>query len=271
MPAERRFAKRILSCGNLLDKACFQMQRDYALKKLMDRENERLRQRLFNKENKVGKKPTTDYGRHLTSEENLQALALVEWKTAMKEVFASNAFKERRKLLDDEEKQLALEEKEREKQQRKDEQEEKKREKEREKERLQEEKRQEKEQIKRLKGRKRRDRQQNVKRRRRRREWRPDSQKNFPKEKQDPSTKKKAESSDDDEDYESVEDVIDDVPAETTVPQSEATAPPKPRPLPRPLHPRMTVKAATANALLQEMGPVRRSRRNQEKANEGCA
>jgi hypothetical protein len=44
-----------LKLRNLLDKTCFQMQRDYALKKLMDRENERLRQQLFNKK-KIRKK-----------------------------------------------------------------------------------------------------------------------------------------------------------------------------------------------------------------------
>jgi len=39
-----------------LDRACFQMERDYALKVLMDKENERLRARLYDKSRKPSKK-----------------------------------------------------------------------------------------------------------------------------------------------------------------------------------------------------------------------
>ncbi|KAJ3510025.1 hypothetical protein NLJ89_g4909 [Agrocybe chaxingu] len=100
---------------NLLDKSCMQMQRDYALKKLMDRENECLRQRLFDKENKPSKKKKTNLQRHLTSEENLAELALDEWKSAMKILFASDGFKAHKKSLADKQKAAELEEKENEK------------------------------------------------------------------------------------------------------------------------------------------------------------
>lgn len=100
---------------NVLDEACFQMQRDYALKRLMDHENERLRKRLFEKPNKPNKKLTSGFARHMTSEENLLALAREVWQLKMKEVFRSEKFKARKDLYDDHVRQEANAEKEREK------------------------------------------------------------------------------------------------------------------------------------------------------------
>lgn len=80
----------------LLDKARYQMEKDYALKKLMELENERLRKRLYNKSNKPGKRQKTGFARHMTSEENLEALARDVWVSAMKEIFKDPVFKQQR-------------------------------------------------------------------------------------------------------------------------------------------------------------------------------
>ena len=98
----------------LLDQACYQMQKDHAFKKLMDSENERLRKQLYNRQNKPKKKQATGFARHMTSEENLVALAREEWQAAMKEVFKNPVFKERREKYDRYCKEIAAKEKERE-------------------------------------------------------------------------------------------------------------------------------------------------------------
>lgn len=84
----------------LLDQARYQMQKDYALKKLMDKENEELRDRLYNKKNKPGKKEKTGFARHMTAEENLAELAKDEWAAVMKQIFKDPIFKERRVQCD---------------------------------------------------------------------------------------------------------------------------------------------------------------------------
>jgi hypothetical protein len=89
-----------LQLRELLEQARFQMQRDYALKKLMEKENERLRQRLFNKTNKPKNKQSTGHARHMTSEEVLEELAREDWQAAMKEVFKSDVFKQRKRAYD---------------------------------------------------------------------------------------------------------------------------------------------------------------------------
>lgn len=109
------FIAQNIELRELLEKARFQMQRDYALKKLMDKENQRLRQRLFDKSNKPQKKQRSGLARHMTAEENLDDLAYEEWKSAMKEVLKSDVFKERRKAYDEYCKQKVAEEKEAEK------------------------------------------------------------------------------------------------------------------------------------------------------------
>ncbi len=63
-----------LQLWELLDWARFQMQREYALKKLVEKENERLLQRLFNKTNKPKKKQSSVHARHMTSDEVLEEL-----------------------------------------------------------------------------------------------------------------------------------------------------------------------------------------------------
>lgn len=91
----------------LLRRAQRQMEMDYALKKLMDQENGRLRARLFDKSNKQKKKETTGFARHMTNDENLDALAMEDWKMKMKEVWKEGAFKARREAYDNYEKALA--------------------------------------------------------------------------------------------------------------------------------------------------------------------
>jgi hypothetical protein len=52
----------------IIDRCCYQMQRDYAIKRLMEMENESLREQLHNKQKKQKKKQTDAYARHMTSE-----------------------------------------------------------------------------------------------------------------------------------------------------------------------------------------------------------
>jgi hypothetical protein len=99
----------------LLDRSCIQMQRDYALRKLMDKENGRLRKRLYDKAHKPKKKLTSGLSRHMTSEETLDALARDEWASAMKEVFKEGVFKARRDAYEKHCRDLAAAEKAREK------------------------------------------------------------------------------------------------------------------------------------------------------------
>lgn len=69
------------------------------MKVLMEKENERLRKRLFNKDKKPSKK-TSGHARHMTSEEMLDALARDEWASKMAEVFKETAFKQRKKAYE---------------------------------------------------------------------------------------------------------------------------------------------------------------------------
>jgi chromosome segregation ATPase len=87
---------------NIIDRCCYQMQRNYALKKLMENENENLRQRLFRKDNKGKKKQTNAYARHMTSTETLGVLAKEDWKGVMKEMFGNEQFRARKKQVEDE-------------------------------------------------------------------------------------------------------------------------------------------------------------------------
>ncbi|KAL1697907.1 hypothetical protein EV121DRAFT_297779, partial [Schizophyllum commune] len=79
---------------DVLDKALYQIQRDYAISKLSMRENGRLRQLLYSKNNKSKKKLTNAYARHMTSKENMEALAVEEWMSLMKVVFDSDEWKQ---------------------------------------------------------------------------------------------------------------------------------------------------------------------------------
>lgn len=98
----------------LLDQACYQMAKDYALKKLMDKENERLRKQLYTKKNKHNKKERAGFARHMTSEENLIELAKEDWVAAMKLVWKEPVWKQRREICEKHARELAAEEKKRE-------------------------------------------------------------------------------------------------------------------------------------------------------------
>jgi hypothetical protein len=99
----------------LLDRCHYQMQRDFTLKKLMDTENERLCKQLFEKSKKYTKKLTSSLARHMTGKECLDALEKEEWAFAMKEVFKDLVFKVWKDGYDRYCKQMAAEEKAREK------------------------------------------------------------------------------------------------------------------------------------------------------------
>ena len=71
----------------LLDQSCYQMQCDYTLKKLMEKENGCLHKWLFDKSLKKKSKFTQGFAQHMTSEESLNALVKKEWAAGMKEVF----------------------------------------------------------------------------------------------------------------------------------------------------------------------------------------
>lgn len=103
------FEAQNLKLRYLLD-ACFQMEKDYALKVLMDKENGRLRKKLFDKSKKKGKK-TTGYARHMTSDEVLDALVQVEWAAAMKEVFKEHVWRLRKQAYEKYFRDLVAEEK----------------------------------------------------------------------------------------------------------------------------------------------------------------
>lgn len=68
----------------LLKMAEEQIQRDHAQKRLMDRENETLRQRLHWKEKKKEDKRTTADARHLTSDEALSEGSKADWHAKIK-------------------------------------------------------------------------------------------------------------------------------------------------------------------------------------------
>ena len=78
----------------LLNQACYQMKMDYALKKLMDKENEWLHKQLYTKKNKHNKKKRAGFARHMMSEENLIELAKEDWIAAMKLVWKEPVWKQ---------------------------------------------------------------------------------------------------------------------------------------------------------------------------------
>lgn len=69
----------------LLKLAEEQIQQDHAQKRLMDRENERLHQRLHWKQKKKEDKCTTAEACHMTSDESLDKGAKAQWHTNIKE------------------------------------------------------------------------------------------------------------------------------------------------------------------------------------------
>lgn len=78
---------------SLCAEALTTIARNYALQRIMDFENARLRTQLFEKNNKKTKKYATTEARHLTSAENMVALDYWEWEKCVKDVFKSKEFK----------------------------------------------------------------------------------------------------------------------------------------------------------------------------------
>lgn len=94
----------------LLEQSCHQMEKDYALKKLMDNENERLRKKLFNKQHKPQKKERTGFARHMTSEKNLESLRLEDWAAVFKQMAKNLLYKATRSAMDQVQKERDAEE-----------------------------------------------------------------------------------------------------------------------------------------------------------------
>ena len=88
---------------DIITQASISLEEDYAQIKLMDLENERLRKRAFEKENRKQSKQTSARARHMTAVEMLDSLALQDWKGWMKNVFkeAAPQFKVIRKNIAD--------------------------------------------------------------------------------------------------------------------------------------------------------------------------
>jgi len=91
------------------------LEQDYAQMKLMDLENERLRQKAFSKDQwkAAKKKLASGQARHMTAPEMMDVLARQTWESAMGELFkeASERFKARRKAIDDYHRGIAAEKK----------------------------------------------------------------------------------------------------------------------------------------------------------------
>jgi hypothetical protein len=94
----------------IIEQAGVVLEQDYAQMKLMDMENERLRQKAFMKcQQKAAKKLTSGQARHMTAPEMMDLLARQAWESAMRDLFkeASERFKAQRKAIDDYHKQIA--------------------------------------------------------------------------------------------------------------------------------------------------------------------
>jgi hypothetical protein len=77
---------------DIITQAGIALEEDYAQMKLMDLENQRLRKRAFEKENrKKQNKLTSGKARHMTAAENLDLLAHQDWESRMKEVLKEAA------------------------------------------------------------------------------------------------------------------------------------------------------------------------------------
>ena len=99
---------------DILERAGVVLEQDYAQMKLMDLENERLRQKAFTKnQQKATKKLASGQACHMTAPEMMDLLARKTWESAMGDLFkeASEQFKARRKAIDDYHKQIVAERK----------------------------------------------------------------------------------------------------------------------------------------------------------------
>jgi hypothetical protein len=99
---------------DIITRVAMVLEQDYAQMKLMDLENERLRQKAFGKDQrKARKKLASGQARHMTAPEMMDLLARQTWETVMGDVFkeASERFKVQRKMIDDYHKGIAAEKK----------------------------------------------------------------------------------------------------------------------------------------------------------------
>ena len=87
------------------------MAKDYALKKLMDKENEWLRKQLYTKKNKHNEKERAGFVRHMTYEENLIESVKEDWVAAMKLVWKEPVWKQQQENCEKYARELAAEEK----------------------------------------------------------------------------------------------------------------------------------------------------------------
>jgi hypothetical protein len=239
-----------LQLRDLLDRACFQMQRDYALKKLMEKENERLRQRLFNKTNKPKKKLYSGNARHMTSDEVLEELAREDWQAAMKEVFKSEIFKQRKNAYEQYCRDRAAQEKETEKARKVAERLEERQRKAQDRLHQQEERKEERERVKAMKEAKKKRTAQatNVQR----------AVQNHAAARPRRVTKAKVAA-----DLDMIDEEADEMESDQGMPEGAAEVPVAvvvERPHPRP-KPRLRTAAPSVAAQIQEMGPVRRRSR----------
>jgi DDE superfamily endonuclease len=100
---------------DIIEKAGAVLERDYAQMKLMDLENERLRQKAFSKDKQkaANKKQNSGQARHMTAPEMMDLLARQTWESAMGDLFkeVSEIFKARKKEIDIHHKAIADEKK----------------------------------------------------------------------------------------------------------------------------------------------------------------
>lgn len=117
--SRRALQEENMTLRSIIERVGVVLEHDYAQMKLMDLENERLRQKAFAKEQRKAAKQKLASGqaRHMTAPEMMDLLARQTWESTMKDLFkeASEKFKVQRKVIDDYHKGLAAEKKAKEK------------------------------------------------------------------------------------------------------------------------------------------------------------
>jgi len=82
-------AQTVAELFDIVDQAKYQIERDIAAKKLMEVENQRLRRVIFGRrDSKKARAEVSGKARHMTAEENIQALAEYDWAFKMRSVYA---------------------------------------------------------------------------------------------------------------------------------------------------------------------------------------
>jgi len=114
--SRRALREESMMLRDIIERVGVVLEQDYAQMKLMDLENERLRRKVFAKDQRKAtrKKFATGQARHMTAPEMMEQLARQTWESAMGDLFkeASEKFKARRKAIDDFHKAIAAEKKE---------------------------------------------------------------------------------------------------------------------------------------------------------------